>query len=72
MIFGSIFTISGKAFLSPFLKQPAKVLGPPEAVHPEPHMVAESGTRGPTYHTPDRGELTGGENLPTVRSPTER
>jgi hypothetical protein len=31
------------------------MLGPPEAMHPEPCMVADSGTRGPTYHTPDRG-----------------
>jgi hypothetical protein len=31
--------------------------------------VTDSGTRGPTCHTLDRGELTGGENSPTVRSP---
>jgi hypothetical protein len=29
MIFESIFTISGKAFLNPFSKQPAKMLGSP-------------------------------------------
>jgi hypothetical protein len=72
MIFGNIFTISGKVFLNPFLKQSAKILGPPEVVHLEPRMVADSGTRGPTYHTPDRGELTGGENSPTLRSPAKR
>jgi hypothetical protein len=71
MIFGSIFTISEKTFLNLFLKQQVKMLGSPKAVHSKLSIVADSGTRGPTYQTPDRGELTGGENSPTVRSPAE-
>jgi hypothetical protein len=39
-------------------------------VHTQPRTMADSGTRGPTYHTPERGEITGGENSPTVRSST--